>query len=181
MTTDLKLKWSLAFEDLYRREGLERLDAVFAEHLQSTDAALFARWIEAREHSGSITRKQNGELIVDLAPHVEDFVAELFGIGVDVRELQARHNALEPLLSLKRRFVQKKAISGVTREQASAINGASLAAELEAWFGGPLTEANFVEHVSKWLDHEAEHASQLKSAQHYAAWAALAPAGMARH
>ncbi len=81
MTTDLNLKWSLAFEDLYRREGLERLDAIFAEHLKSTDAALFSRWMEAREHADAITRKQQSDLIVELAPHVEDFVAELFGIS----------------------------------------------------------------------------------------------------
>jgi NADPH-dependent glutamate synthase beta subunit-like oxidoreductase/NAD(P)H-flavin reductase len=181
MTTDLNLKWSLAFEDLYRREGLERLDSIFAEHLKSTDAALFSRWIEAREHAGSITRKQNAELIIDLSPHVEDFITELFGIGAEVRALQARHNAVEPLLSLKRRFVQKKAISGVTREQASAIDGAALARELEAIFGEPLTEQNFVEHVSKWLDDEPGHLAPLKTAQQYAAWAALAPAGIAKH
>src|SRR5580704_7986760 len=166
---NLGLKWGLAFEDLYRREGLERLDTIFAEHLRSTDAALFSRWAEAREHAGAFIRKQAADLIVDLAPHVDDFVAELFGIQAEVRELQARHNAFEPLLSLKRRFVQKKAISGVTAAQAAAINGGALAAELEAFFNGPLTEENFVEHVSKWLDHESDgepaNAAQLKIAQ----------------
>jgi len=181
----LGLNWGLAFEDLYRREGLERLDAIFAEHLKSTEAALFSRWTEAREHVGALTRKQAADLIVDLAPHVDDFVAELFGIQAEVRELQARHNAFEPLLSLKRRFVQKKAISGVTAAQARAIDGAALAADLEAFFNGPLTEQNFVEHVSKWLDHESDgepaNAAQLKIAQQYAAWAALSPAGIAKH
>jgi NADPH-dependent glutamate synthase beta subunit-like oxidoreductase/NAD(P)H-flavin reductase len=178
---NLGLKWGLAFEDLYRREGLERLDTIFAEHLRSTDAALFSRWAEAREHAGALIRKQAADLIVDLAPHVDDFVGELFAIEAEVRELQARHNAFEPLLSLKRRFVQKKAISGVTAAQASAINGPALAAELETLFNGPLTEDNFVEHVSKWLDEEAANAAQLKIAQQYAAWAALSPAGIARH
>jgi NADPH-dependent glutamate synthase beta subunit-like oxidoreductase/NAD(P)H-flavin reductase len=181
MTTDLNLKWSLAFEDLYRREGLERLDAIFAEHLKSTDVALFARWVEAREHAGSLPRKENADLIVDLAPHVDDFIAELFGITAEVRELQSKHHALEPLLSLKRRFVQKKAISGVSVEQASKIDGVALAAELTTLFGEPLTEQSFVEHVSKWLDDEAANAERLKVAQNYAAWAALAPAGRAKH
>jgi NADPH-dependent glutamate synthase beta subunit-like oxidoreductase/NAD(P)H-flavin reductase len=192
----LDLKWNFAFEDLYARKGLERLDAIFVDHLKSSDPALHDRLTAARANPGSISRKQNGDLIVDLAPNVEDFVAELFGITSDVRELQSRHNALEPLLSLKRRFVQKKAISGVTREQASAINGPSLAAELEALFNGPLTEESFVEHVSRWLEadelnvdereHESgpaahEHAAQLRVAQQYAAWAALSPAGIAKH
>ncbi len=177
--SSLNLKWNFAFEDLYRREGLERLDAIFCEHLQSTDAALHVRWIEAREHS--LERKQNADLIVDLAPHVEDFVVELFGITAEARELQSRHAEFEPMLALKRKFVQKKAISGVTKEQAMAIDGAALAAELVALFNGPLTEENFVEHVSKWLDDEANHAAQLKVAQQYAAWAALSPAGIKKH
>ena len=119
--------------------------------------------------------------MIDLAAHVEDFLGELFGITSEVRELQARHNALEPLYALKRKFVQKKAISGVSVEQASAIDGASLEAELEALLHGPLTQENFVEHVSRWLDHEPEHGAELAKAQQYAAWAALSPAGRAKH
>src|SRR5579871_1835823 len=117
----LNLKWNFAFEDLYARAGLEKLDRHFVEHLKSSDAALANRLLEARTSPHTIGRKQNADLIVDLAPQVEDFVAELFGIEREIRELQARHNSFEPLFSVKRRFVQKKAISGVTKEQASAI------------------------------------------------------------
>ena len=76
----LNLKWNFAFEDLYAREGLERLDAIFVDHLKGSDPALHERLTAARANPGSISRKQNADLIVDLAPHVEDFVAELFGI-----------------------------------------------------------------------------------------------------
>ena len=105
----------------------------------------------------ALARKQQSDLIVELAPHVEDFIGELFGISADLRALQAKHHSLAPIYALKRRFVQKKAISGVTKEQASAINGLAVAAELEALFNEPLTEASFVEHVSRWLDAEQEH------------------------
>jgi NADPH-dependent glutamate synthase beta subunit-like oxidoreductase/NAD(P)H-flavin reductase len=179
MNTVLDLKWNFTFEDLYCREGLERLDVRFGEFLQTADAPLYARMMDAR--GIELPRKQNADLIVDLAPHVEDFVAELFGITAEVRALQERHNALEPLYALKRRFVQKKAISGVSEAQASAIPGEKLAANLEMLFGEALTEASFVEHVSKWLDDEAAHASQLAIAQQYAAWAALSHAGRAKH
>jgi hypothetical protein len=76
-THSLGLKWGFAFEELYRREGLERLDGIFAEHLRTSDAALFSRWTEAREHASALTRKQAADLIVDLAPHVDDFVATM--------------------------------------------------------------------------------------------------------
>ncbi len=179
MSSVLNLKWGFSFEDLYVREGLVRLDAAFVEYLAGVDAALTARLKDAR--GGGFTRRLQSDLMIDLAPHVEDFLGELFGIGAEVRELQARHNAAEPLFALKRRFVQKKAISGVSVEQASAIDGAALEAELEALFHGPLTQENFVEHVSRWLDQESEHGPQLAKAQQYAAWAALSPAGRAKH
>ncbi len=175
----LNLKWGFAFEDLYAREGLVRLDSVFLNYLKSADLSLFDRLMDAR--AAAPARKAQSELMIELAPHVEDFLGELFGISAEVRELQARHNALEPLYALKRKFVQKKAISGVSAEHAEAIDGAALQAGLEALFNGPLTEEIFVEHVSKWLENESEHAEQLAKALRYAAWAALSRAGQARH
>ena len=184
MLTDsgqLDLKFGFSFEDLYRRRGLVRLDGVFLDHLGSTDAALAQRLTAARAHPEALARKQSSELLVELAPHLEDFIGELFGITREVRALQARHHELAPLYALKRKFVQKKAISGVTKEQASAINGNSIAAELESLFNEPLTEASFVTHVSRWLETEQHHERHLALAAQYAAWAALSPAGIEKH
>src|SRR5580658_6797145 len=175
----LSLKLGLAFDDLYRREGLVRIDAAFADHLKAVDAGLFNRMMSARATDSS--RKLQSELMVDLAPHVEDFIGDLFGISAELRELQARHDALAPVYALKRKFIQKKAISGVTPEKASAINGRAAALELEALFNEPLTEASFVDHASRWLDEEVNHTAQLAVAAQYAAWAALSPAGREKH
>jgi NADPH-dependent glutamate synthase beta subunit-like oxidoreductase/NAD(P)H-flavin reductase len=179
ISESLSLKFGLSFDDLYRREGLVRIDSAFTAHLKSTDAGLFEHMMEARAHFPA--RKQQSELMVELAPHVEDFVGELFGISAEVRALQARHDALAPVYALKRKFIQKKAISGMTAEKSSAINGQACALELEALFNEPLTEASFVEHVSRWLDDEGNHAAQLSVAAQYGAWAALSPAGRKKH
>ena len=79
----------------------------------------------------------------------------MFGITAELRELQQRHSALAPLFSVKRRFVFKKAASGMTPEKAAAIDGLRVAAELETFIGSPLTHSSFVEHVSRWLDTRA--------------------------
>src|SRR5438874_13454396 len=105
--TQLELKWGFSFEDLYRRESLVRLDTVFLEDLKISDIELFNRLMEARSNPSSPARKQQSDLIIDLAPHVEDFLADLFHIQPAVRALQARHSALEPIYALKRRFIQK--------------------------------------------------------------------------
>ena len=173
--------FGFTFEDFYSREGLVRLDATFCHSLLATDAALLQRMLEARKDPGALTRKQQSELIIALAPHLEDFVGELFGIAPEIASLQVKHDALAPLYALKRKFVQKKAISGMTAAKAAEIPGGALAAELEALFGEPLSEQSFVEHVSGWLEAEAEHTQPLEAAQQYAAWAALSPAGRHKH
>ncbi len=181
MSDQLTLRFGFSFEDLYCREGLVHLDVTFLEHLQAVSGDLYSRLTEARLNPGALSRKQQSELIIDVAPSLEDFVGELFGIESAVEKLQARHDRLAPIYAFKRKFVQKKAISGVTKEQASEIDGLAVAAELEMLFSEPLTEQTFFEHVSRWLEEEAEHGPELQTAAQFAAWAALSPAGIAKY
>jgi NADPH-dependent glutamate synthase beta subunit-like oxidoreductase/NAD(P)H-flavin reductase len=175
------LGFGFVFTDLYQRDGLLRLDAKFLEDLKATDASLHDRLVAARSNSENVTRQEHSNLMVEVAPHLEDFIGELFDITGEIRALQERHHTLAPIYAFKRKFVQKRAVSGVTKEQAAAIDGPALAAALETFFGEPLTEATFVEHVSRWLDAEADHASRIQTAARYAAWAALSAAGIEHH
>src|SRR3954462_3487673 len=76
----LSLSFAFEFADLYRREGLVRLDQVFLEHLGESAPALADRLREARAHPDSIELRSESELLIALAPHLEDFIAELFKI-----------------------------------------------------------------------------------------------------
>jgi NADPH-dependent glutamate synthase beta subunit-like oxidoreductase/NAD(P)H-flavin reductase len=176
-----ELGFGVAFHDLYAREGLLRLDAAFLAQLAQTDSALHSRLTQARANPSSLAAKDQSELIIALAPHVEDFLGQLFGITSEIQALQARHNQFAPFFAFKRKFIQKRAISGVTKEQAAAIDGPTLAHELEALFGEPLTERSFFTHVSAWLDDEPQHSGNIQAAARYAAWAALSPAGIEHH
>ena len=169
------------FEDLYDRQGLTRLDTAFLNQLQVTDIELFNRLMEGRANPAGLARKEHSELIIDLAPHLEDFLAELFAIQREVADLQAAHHALAPMYAFKRKFIAKRAISGVSRDQAAQIDGYTLGQELQDLFGEPLTERSFFQHVSRWLEDEPAHLSQIQSAQRYAAWACLSPAGSTKH
>src|SRR5580704_12783887 len=176
-----KLGFGLEFEDLYTRQGLLRLDAAFLNHLLASDLGLHAQLLDARGNPGSRSAKEQSELVIALAPHVEDFVGQLFGIAKEVEALQSRHNALAPFFAFKRKFIQKRAISGVTREQAEAMDGPGLDRELVAIFGEPLTERSFFAHVSAWLEEEAVRLEWIQTAARYAAWAALSEAGRKKH
>ena len=116
----------------------------------------------------------------------EDFLGHLFGIAAEVRALQARHHGLAPVYSVKRLFVQRRAVKGVKEADAAALDGEALGAELDGLMGGPVDgiaawERRYAEHVARWLDDEAGHAAALDLAQRYAAWAALSPEGQKKH
>src|SRR5271165_6230269 len=177
----LSLALGFQFEDLYSREGLARLDAAFVNQLQATVFELFNRFMEGRANPTALARKDYSELVIDLAPHLEDFLGEVFGIEREVSQLQAEHHALAPLYAFKRKFITKRAISGVSKQQATAVDGLALARELEALFGEPLTEGSFVRHVSRWLEEEAAHGAQIQLALRYAAWACLSSCGLRQH
>ncbi|HXX10424.1 MAG TPA: hypothetical protein VEK05_02825, partial [Burkholderiales bacterium] len=167
----LQLGLDLSFEDLYTRDGLLRLDQHFLRHLREVDAALAAHLDAARSAPGSLARKPESDLLIALAPHLEDFLSELFGIEDAVTRLAARTHELAPLYSCKRLFVQRKAMNRIKPAEAEAIDGLALEAQLAAHMGGSFTELGFAQSVSQWQKDEAAHAGELALALRYAAWA----------
>jgi NADPH-dependent glutamate synthase beta subunit-like oxidoreductase/NAD(P)H-flavin reductase len=190
--TELALKHGLSFAELYERDGLVQLDRAFVAHLAATDAGLRDRLMAARSDPDALDRKVESDLLVDLAPHLEDFVGELFGISGEVRALQARHDKLAPLYSVKRLFVQRRAVKEIKEADAVQLNGHKLQRELDTLIGGPPAsfgsrdgtlawELRYAEAVGRWLDDESAHQLPLKAALEYAAWATLAPEGQKKH
>ena len=115
---NLKLGYGFSFNDLYARDGLIRLDAAFLDFLGASDAALRALLEAARLSDTDLSAKAQAELLIALAPHLEDFLARLFGIETQVRALAERHHDLAPLYSCKRLFVQRRALSKIKSEEA---------------------------------------------------------------
>ncbi len=169
--TGLVLQHGLSFADLYSRDGLIRLDAAFMAHLQAVDASLYAMLATGRAAPEKLAAKDESDLIVDLAPHLEDFIAALFGILAEVLAHQSQHDELSPLYTVKRLFVQRRAAKGATPDAIAKLDGRALAAKLEAHMGEALTEKSFAAHVAHWLNNEAQYARQLDEAAQYAAWA----------
>ena len=115
--TALDLDFGFRFEDLYDGHGLRRLDGVFLDFLGAGDAALRERLVAARANPGSLAPKTHSELLVDVAPHLDDFIAKLFRIEDEAQALAARHHELAPLHSCKRLFVQRRAANKVAPER----------------------------------------------------------------
>ncbi len=178
----LVVGFGLSFNDLYERNGLVRLDAKFLDFLGGSDASLRASLEAARLAPESLAnKKEESALLIAVAPHLEDFLARLFGIETQVQELAARHHELAPLYSCKRQFVQRRALTKVKAEAAAMIDGPELEAQLTACIGTTFSELVFARQVGAWLEDEAAHADELQLATRYAAWAVQTPAGRSRH
>ena len=93
MTESLTLGFDLRFADLYGRDGLVRLDGQFVDFLKAQSPELHNRLMTARAAPEQLEGKPESDLIVELAPQLEDFIAELFGIAHEVRALRSRHEA----------------------------------------------------------------------------------------
>lgn len=181
----MELKHGLTVAALYGRDGLIALDAAFVAHLTATEADLAAALAAARADPRAIEPKACSDLLIALAPVVEDFVADLFGITAEVAALRRRHGALAPLYAVKRLFVQRRALKAVAPAELAGLDGdhlaAALAPHLGRLMGGPADELAFAVAVEAWLADEADRAEALGLALRYAAWATLAPRGIARH
>ncbi|MEA2783239.1 MAG: hypothetical protein QOK29_4783, partial [Rhodospirillaceae bacterium] len=174
--TELALAHGLAFADLYSAEGLAKLDTAF---LASLPPELRDHLIAGRAQPPA--GKAESALLIELAPHVEDFIGGLFGIRTEMQELARRHNELAPIFACKRLFVQRQALKAYKPEVAEGFDGEALAAALAELSGEPLTELGFARHVTAWEADEAANKEALDLAARYAAWATLTEAGRAKH
>jgi len=179
MTT--QFGFGITFEDLYQREGLIKLDAAFVEHL-TAHTELHNRFLTARTDRSVLGEKEHSQLLIELAPHAEDFIAKLFGIEKEVQQLAAAHHVLSPLYACKRNFVQRRAAKALKPEEAEHVSGEALLGML------PLVDADheffelaFAKTVMGWLEKEEEHKALLEIAARYAAWALLSEAGRKKH
>ena len=177
----LKLTHGLAFSDLYRREGLLKLDAAFCADLADADAALAERLTSGRLAPQVLTKKDESALIIDLGPHLDRFLSQLFGITGELRALTGRHQELAPLYGVKRQFVQRKAMAKYKADAAAAFDGIALEAELGKRFGRAFSELAFAEQVEAWLADEAANEQAIDLALRYAAWAVHTEAGRERN
>lgn len=169
--SELNLAFGLSFADLHCREGLLKLDAAFASHLEQGDAALATAYAAARANTDALSGKEEADLLMATAPHLEDFIGILFGIRAEIASLAAAHHTLAPLYACKRLFVQRRALRAHKAEAAAGFDGDALQKAVEAQMGESFSELGFATHVMRWLEDEEANAVPLALALQYAAWA----------
>ncbi|MCW5747052.1 MAG: FAD-dependent oxidoreductase [Alphaproteobacteria bacterium] len=191
--TALSLRHGLAFEDLYHRDGLTRLDAAFVAGLATANVDLHNRFVAARAKPDALAAKDESTLLIDLAPHVEDFVTDLFGVAAEAAALRARHNRLMPIYDCKRLFVQRHAARAFKAPDATTLDAQAVTKAASAVVGIDMADAShdlehrelaFAEAVRRLLGDDYKVASptpEIEALTRYAAWALHATDGRTRH
>ncbi|MCM2327717.1 MAG: FAD-dependent oxidoreductase [Lysobacter sp.] len=177
----LSLSFGFRFEDLYDAGGLARLDARFLSALEAANPDVWARLLAARAAPEALATKEEAELLLAVAPVLDDFVAELFGIVPEVDLLVAAHTETEPLFRVKRKFVQRRAMLKIKADEAATLDGPKLEAEVAARLGGRFDELAFARAVLEWQADETANAEALALAERFCAWAAHTAEGRRRH
>ena len=165
------LNFNLTFNHLYTREGLLRLDSVFSDFLKEADGDLHSKWIQARENFPE--ESQESALILELAPFVEDFMSQLFGIEKETLALQQKHNALSPLYTCKRDFIRRRVQRAHKPEEVKGFNGDELKSQLEESMGETYSDLRFSRHVLKWMAEPDTYEKELELATQFAAWSLM--------
>ncbi len=138
------------------------------------------------EETDTLSEKDLSNLLIDVAPYLEDFIGTLFGIEKEVQALAAQHHELADIYLCKRIFVQRRAPKICKADEAETLDGEALAKELEAIFEEPLTEKSFATHVMQWVDGTKGtdipgHEDKVELAGKYASWALHTDAGKKKH
>jgi len=177
----LPLGHGLSHAQLYDRGGLIRLDGLFMAALEVADGELCRRLTTGRAAPDSLSRLEESELIMEVAPHLERFIGDLFGIGEELAVLRGEHDALAPIYEVRRNFVQRRALKKIKADEAAELDGDALTREMNALLGEPLTALAFSRKIIEWETDEDANGEALATAESYAAWATFSPEGREKH
>lgn len=167
------LNFGFNFKDLYSQEGLKKLDLIFLKYLDKEYPDLYVDLMLAR--SATLEGKAESNLILELSLVLEQFIAKLFMIESGVRELKLKLNALSPIFSVKRLFIQRKAAKSFKPED--LLNIQEIFSFLEEQGVDPVDELSFAKLVQASL----EDSETIEKLRVYAVWALFSQEGIKKH
>lgn len=157
---------------LYTRLGLQEVDRAFLRILKAKDEALYNVYQKARTLPSLFSSSlEESAFLLELAPVVESFLADLFEIRDHVSSLQKEISGLEVLFQCRRRFVQRQVLKKFSAEESKDFEGPFLEKEILSILKKDTFDAEFFSHsVLIWLEDPERYAQNLEISEKYAAW-----------
>jgi len=182
--SELKLAFELTFEQLYATAGLKNIDEIFLKELEQTDADLCHQLRIARGSGATLDKKQNSDLLLALAPHLNRFLAKLFNIETASEQLSKQHHDLDYLYQCKRLFVQRRAGKAYKKVDVETFDATELTTSMCLALGEEVVQIEqqlFARMVNAWLSDKDNNVEKLQLAEKYAAWALWSETGQKTH
>ena len=171
--------------NLYDLKDLTQLQVDFLHTLPPTLHGTYLKWQEqplpnSRLMDGKVSPhwKNYNDFLQELAPWLEDFLAQLFGIEEQVSTLQHVESTYNQAFFVKRQFIQRHSI--LTYGNTILVKETTIPC-LNDLLGDGWGEVDFIKAVT-----ERDFLNNLKDPiimrlAHYGAWATLSKAGKNRH
>jgi NADPH-dependent glutamate synthase beta subunit-like oxidoreductase/NAD(P)H-flavin reductase len=160
----LKTQFNLDFSDLYRLEGLEKLDKKFAEFLRKKDSKLADNFFAA-------TKFDSG-LVIEVSRFFEDFIADLFDVKKENEALKKQHENLKQVYVIRREFVQRNISKKFS--DADEIDGKKILENLQIKF-------DEIDELEIKIAAEISDEKNLKYWEDYTRWALYSAVGKKFH
>jgi NADPH-dependent glutamate synthase beta subunit-like oxidoreductase/NAD(P)H-flavin reductase len=168
----------LAYADLFTTDGLTRLDAEFLKRLQGRDAARHAQLLALRagQHDTAV---ETSELLLAVAPLIDELVGELFGISKELAAARAAALGHGPVYRFNKQFVARRA-----RRRLAKKEDVEPFAELDRWLSSAIQnttdrELAIAEYGQQLLADEIGNADAIEKLTRWCLRAMNSPEGQA--
>ncbi len=104
------------FVDLHRPERLAELHRAFLDDLASRDASLSRRWASYAKREEQLAPPIESQLLIDVARHVSNFIARLFGISHDALTRKQELVDRQLVFKVRNEFIKKNVRSATLAE-----------------------------------------------------------------
>ncbi len=173
----------LTYDDLFRQEGLERLDQEFLQRLAQHDPSRHEQLLDYRG-GAALDALKVSELLLAAGPVLEEFIADLFGIRRALEHLRLGTLAHGPVFTFKKLFVQRRARRRLlAKEQIESfpeLDAALDRALHQAGHGGPDRELAVATWAQQLLGDEPGHQDAIEMLTRWCIQAIRSPEGRAR-
>ncbi|HLA74762.1 MAG TPA: FAD-dependent oxidoreductase, partial [Gammaproteobacteria bacterium] len=172
----------ISYAGLFHAQGLRRLDELFLDQLRRENAPLHASLLNYRAAARPYAALETSELLLACAPHLEDFIAGLFGIARELEQSQAATVSHNVVLIFKKLLVQRRARRRLNEQFTESF------AELDSWlnqalqdppFSGMDRERAIASFAEQLLAHPETHAEPLEQLTRWCIRAMTSPEGQA--
>jgi len=164
------LKFGFIFQDLNSLSGLQKLDGIFLQWIQEQDYELAVKLKDYRligsEHIDSIS---HSEFLLQLAPFVDDFIAELFNIEKEALGLKKEHKKFDPIYECRRKFVQRYALKQYPEEKLAELDFAKITINVKQLIGA-INELSLAQSIIDWQKDPDTYQNELTIAAQYCAF-----------